>query len=157
MSLPNASSGNRVRISFAGQFCVWPAGRALPSAELGSRRPGCGDRHLGKPASSRARGRPDRRQPRLIPARVAADDSMTVALPIEDVALAATELIGYGADLVVLDPPALRLEIARQEALPEGHRLHAEVGVRGPRDRVGREVLLQPVPVQGVVERRHDH
>ncbi len=44
------------------------------------------------------------------------DGSVTVRLPIESVSLAAIELIGYGADLEVLDPPALRDELARLAA-----------------------------------------
>ena len=41
------------------------------------------------------------------------DGSVTVDLPIESISLAAIELIGYGADVEVLDPPALRVELSR--------------------------------------------
>lgn len=42
------------------------------------------------------------------------DGSVVVRLPIESICLAASQIIGYGADLEVLDPPALRDELARR-------------------------------------------
>jgi predicted DNA-binding transcriptional regulator YafY len=42
-----------------------------------------------------------------------ADGTMVIELPTESLRLAAAELVGYGTDLEVLDPPDLRAELSR--------------------------------------------